>query len=296
METLDRRASAGTSSIEKPLDQISSSIDDYFIGFAITADIKTLFEKLNLRLALSKTKKSTNKEKDNELVRVLQLIQALRSKTIEQGCTEQEALASAKKVAELLDRYGLSLGEVEIREQTCEGIGIETGRRQRAPVDNCVPIIGAFCDCKVWNEKVISGAIRYVFFGLPADVKAAHYLYDIIARTFETATLRFRTDSVTFLGGNQRGAINSFQIGLADGICKKLRDMKKERDDFNRRSSGRDLVPLKSSVVEEELKKLGMNFKSKSVYRKRFVENDAYEAGHVAGQKFTPHHSVENLE
>ena len=72
--------------------------------------------------------------------------------------------------------------------------------------------------------------------------------------------------------------------------------MKKERDDVNLRSCGRDLVPLKSSIIDEELEKLGLNFRSKSVYRKQRVEHDAYEAGHIAGQKFTPHRGVENIE
>ena len=34
-------------------------------------------------------------------------IQALRAKTIDNGCTEDEALSAAAKVAELLDRYDL---------------------------------------------------------------------------------------------------------------------------------------------------------------------------------------------
>jgi len=295
METFERRASAGTSYIDNPLDRFSAIIAQELIDFVDVAEVKALFEKLRLKITISKAKSENNKDKETELTRVLMRIQALRSKTIEQGCTEQEALASAKKVAELLDRYGLSLGEVEIREQACEGVGIETGRRRRAPVDDCVPTLGAFCDCKVWSEKVANGAIRYVFFGLPADVKAAHYLYDIITRTFETETLRFRTDSTKYIGSSLRGSINSFQTGLAHGICKKLSSMKKERDDFNRRTSGRDLVPLKSSIVEEELEKLGMNFRSKSIYRKRNVDYDAYEAGHIAGQKFTPHNPAEGV-
>ena len=36
-------------------------------------------------------------------------IQGLRAKTTENGCTEAEALSAAAKVAELLDRYDLSL-------------------------------------------------------------------------------------------------------------------------------------------------------------------------------------------
>ena len=42
-------------------------------------------------------------------------IQGLRSKTTDNGCTEAEALLAAAKVAELLDRYDLSLTDIEIR-------------------------------------------------------------------------------------------------------------------------------------------------------------------------------------
>ena len=182
-----------------------------FIAAALDRDIsekrrrrnRVLFEDLRRTLGL---RAGANKSAGNaELARVLQRIQALRAKTVEQGCTEQEALASAKKVAELLDRYGLSLGEVEMRDQACEGVGIETGRRRRAPLDECVPTIGAFCDCKVWSEAAASGAIRYVFFGLPADVEAAHYLYDLVAVTFATETARFKEDDARLAPNARRG-------------------------------------------------------------------------------------------
>src|SRR6187401_3437396 len=47
-------------------------------------------------------------------------IQGLRSKTTDNGCTEAEALLAAAKVAELLDRYDLSLTDIEIRDAACE--------------------------------------------------------------------------------------------------------------------------------------------------------------------------------
>ena len=53
-------------------------------------------------------------------------IQGLRAKTIDNGCTESEALSAAAKVAELLDRYDLSLTDVEIREVPCERREYET--------------------------------------------------------------------------------------------------------------------------------------------------------------------------
>ena len=184
---------------------------------------------------------------DEDLARVIQRIQALRAKTVDQGCTEQEALASANKVAELLDRYGLSLSEIELRRQVCEGIGIDTERCRRGAFDSCVPGIASFCDCKVWTETAATGSIRYIFFGLPADVEAAHFLYDSIYVTFTTETAQFKTGTIygRLDPDERRKAINSFQIGLSHGIAGKLKSMKAERDVANKTSSGRDLVPLK---------------------------------------------------
>src|SRR5256885_439383 len=100
-------------------------------------------------------------------------IQALRAKTIENGCTESEALAAAAKVAELLDRYDLSLTDIEIRETPCEQRAFETQRKKRVPLDGCVGAIALFCDCRVWREKNAGGEARYVFFGLRTDVEVA---------------------------------------------------------------------------------------------------------------------------
>ena len=39
--------------------------------------------------------------------------QSLQNKTTANGCTEQEALHAAQKVAELLDKYGLSVEQLK---------------------------------------------------------------------------------------------------------------------------------------------------------------------------------------
>jgi hypothetical protein len=62
--------------------------------------------------------------------------------------------------------------------------------------------------------------------------------------------------------------------------------MKDQRVARNRQSSGRDLVPLKVSVIEEEMSKLGLSFQTHSQSRRKRVVADAFEAGKDAGQKF----------
>jgi len=76
-------------------------------------------------------------------------IQGLRFKTMENGCTEAETPSAAAKVAELLDRYDLSLTDVEIRHAPCEQREYETRRKKRIPLDDCIGAIANFCDCRV---------------------------------------------------------------------------------------------------------------------------------------------------
>ncbi|OAN51601.1 hypothetical protein A6A05_01645 [Magnetospirillum moscoviense] len=228
---------------------------------------------------------------DADLDRLIQRIQALRAKTVDQGCTEQEALAAAEKVAELLDRYGLSLSELDLRRQACEGVGIETTRRRTGPIDECTPSVAAFFDCRTWIEKNPAGLLRHVFFGLPADVEAAHYLYDLIEITFATETDRFKAGAVyaELHSSERRGGTNSFQVGLGHGIARKLHTLREEREAAMVRSTGRDLVPIKASVVDEELNRLGIKFTVKDRRAGRTVLTDAYEAGHEAADRFDIH-------
>jgi len=103
-------------------------------------------------------------------------IQGLRSKTTDNGCTEAEALLAAAKVAELLDRYDLSLTDVEIRDARCERREYETYRKKRIPLDDCVGAIANFCDCRVWREnepgrrgslRILRPSLRYRGRALP---------------------------------------------------------------------------------------------------------------------------------
>ena len=54
-----------------------------------------------------------------ELTRVKARIKALAEKTVSNGCTEAEAMAAAEMVGRLLERYVLSMEEIDIREERC---------------------------------------------------------------------------------------------------------------------------------------------------------------------------------
>jgi hypothetical protein len=216
-------------------------------------------------------------------------LQALRAKTIANGCTEEEALSAAAKVAELLDRHDLSISDLEMRAEACDRLEIATARKQRQPISAAIPAIAEFCDCKVWREKDADGRVRYVFFGLRPGLEMAQYVHDVIATAMQTAWDRYRAEN-RFIRArvDEKG---SFLFGMAVSIADKLAAMKAERDAVNRTGGGRDLVVVRHAIVEEEFTKLDLSLRRGRASGKR-VTLDAFEAGQSAGQGFALHPGV----
>ena len=284
LETVHRRASAGIRTSFETLDSLAAKLREGGARGEVPADAIAHFEEMCRRAKLAGSAK-TNKGNREELDKVLSRIQALRGKTVEQGCTEAEALLAAGKVAELLDQYGLTLSETGMKAQSCAGEGIETGRRRRSPLDECAGAIAGFCDCRTWYEMTPQGHIRHIFFGLPADVAGARYLYEKIEEAFETETAEFKRSELydSHPSAKRRSATTSFQAGLGHGICAKLNRLKAERAAAFRASGGRDLVPVKRDVIEDELAALGMRLKVLQTGRKNLLAT-AYKKGRVTGE------------
>jgi len=216
-------------------------------------------------------------------------LQALRAKTVSNGCTEEEALSAAAKVAELLDRHDLSISDLEIREEQCAQTVVDTNKKQRQPISVCVPAIAEFCDCKVWREKDENGRVRFVFFGLKPSLEMARYVYDIIAVAMQTAWVAY-SSSRRFIRytHDEKG---SFLFGMAVSIADKLTGMKTQRDEANRVSSGRDLVLVRQAIVETEFEKLTLNLRQGRASGKK-VAAEAFEAGQSAGRSLSIHPGI----
>ncbi|MBM3534662.1 MAG: DUF2786 domain-containing protein [Alphaproteobacteria bacterium] len=210
-------------------------------------------------------------------------IQALRAKTIANGCTEGEALAAAAKVAELLDRHDLSLGDVEMRAEPCRQLAFESPLKKRIPLDDCIGAVADFCNCRVWREKTPAGGTRHVFFGLGTDIEAAAALAALIdaAVRSELGCYKTTTEYRQFRHRDRDLANKSFMLGMVSSIADKLMAMKAQRDEA-KRGTGRELILLKTAVVDAALDKLGLTMREVPGVR-RMIAPEAYDAGDAAG-------------
>jgi hypothetical protein len=62
--------------------------------------------------------------------------------------------------------------------------------------------------------------------------------------------------------------------------------MQSARVASRRSASGRDLVPVKAAMVDEELAKLGLDLQRREVGRGRRLLPEAFTAGQAAGERF----------
>jgi hypothetical protein len=233
-----------------------------------------------------------------ELSRVKGRIKALTEKTVANGCTEAEAMAAADMVGRLLERYALSMDEIEIRTARCVQVEVPLGSQRRRPIDGCVPTIARFCDCKVWLARAATPdpetpyfdptrpGSRYVFFGFETDTALATYLFTVIDRAVITETSAFRQLNPHFRGVRLRQASSSFQHGVVARVSERLDAMHRAREAAVRaqRSTGTALILAKDRVVEDAFRETDVRLVSMNATGRRVIST-AFRAGWAAGER-----------
>lgn len=208
-------------------------------------------------------------DQQTEVSKVKARIRALAAKTVDRGCSEAEALAAAAKVGELLDIYGLSMSEVELREEAC----IERRLSAHGPGGTALrwllPALLRFCECRGWTD----GRHDIVLFGLEPDVQMAEYLLHVIDRALAFEEHRYR------LGPDYRAAtarhtpqsvLRSFRYGFGDRVAKRLDAMSEgrhrvqeaRREQAMGRTASTALVLAKEKKVEEGFRGLGVRLRT----------------------------------
>ncbi|MBD0273458.1 MAG: DUF2786 domain-containing protein, partial [Acetobacteraceae bacterium] len=161
-------------------------------------------------------------DQQTELSKVKVRIRALAAKTVERGCSEAEAMAAAAKVGELLDVYGLSMSEVELREEACVQRRAAFAGPARTALRWLYPALLRFCECRGWTD----GRQDFVLFGLEPDVQMAEWLLHVIARALAHEEARSRAGpAYAARRETPQAVLRSFRYGFADRLSKRLDEL-----------------------------------------------------------------------
>lgn len=206
--------------------------------------------------------------------RVKRIIRALQEKTEDRGCSEEEALAAAKKVGELLSEHDLEMDDIGVRAESADA----SKQIMRAADDFAGSIcvgIASLCDLVVWK----SGHGEFSFFGTEHDLALGCYLYEVCAEAMDIDWAKYME-----VHGYSMKKRASFRMGFAGRITERLREIKAERKAAQMKmSSATDLVVLKDQLVKAEFNKLGIKLHKGA--KKTIADMNAYTHGRAAGDR-----------
>lgn len=214
-------------------------------------------------------------------------ILALMAKTVDNGCTEEEAIAAAKKVQQLLHDYQLTLSDIQINESKCVEAEYEVLQKSDQMVWWALSSIGYFTDTKVWKHTDWDGYISYKFFGLEHDVMVAEYITKICDWAIINGGEAYKdTDRYKMASKRQRPRLKAdYQYGMACRLSERIRAMKREQQKRDIETTGRDLVIVKDQLVKSEFEKHGVSLRTTRKSSPRSVDSHAYGRGRADADK-----------
>lgn len=205
----------------------------------------------------------------------IQRIRALMAKTVANGCSESEAMAAAAKVSELMDRYGLTYSDFEIKQTRCRQRQA-TERRHDVILVACA--IARFCNCRHWLE---GGRIQY--FGLPVDVTIATYMTDLCRSAMDVGFKRFANSDLCPWDRDVRTLRKPFMVAMAYRLSERFDEMAASRARATT-ADGTSLVVVTNAVVEKQY--LALKLKLTPGRAPRFHNDaEAESAGRAAGDR-----------
>jgi hypothetical protein len=166
---------------------------------------------------------------------LLKKLQALLSKTVENGCTEAEAQAALAKVSALMEEHRISSAEIEAHTPGQSEYGGGYAFKGRTlpveyawaiePVEFAFGVKVVITRLKSKDTGRQSGA-GLIVFGTETACQAARWGFDFLSATFKDLWNRYR---IRFLVQEGEKARESYYAGLALGLMGRLRHEREMR-------------------------------------------------------------------
>lgn len=192
-------------------------------------------------------------------------IDALLSKTVENGATEEEAMAAMQKAMELIAKYQIDMTEKEAREQGAimSKISFKLPLAQFAAFE-ILYAVGQASGTRGFRI----GKENFYFVGLEEDVKFALWLIQSLALFAVNAVNEWWKSPDNYIpssqitGGERVRLKESFIKGFAGRVTVRVNEEKKKEKE--KATTGTALVVVKDAVITDFFKNNGINPKSKS--------------------------------
>lgn len=210
--------------------------------------------------------------------RIARIARALAAKTVENGCTEDEALAAAEQLAKVLGDHNMTMDEAAAREtpfkRHTETHEDGVGERLWKVADGIAFLTGA----RYWTSPSGFHPIAINFFGYEHEVDVARYLLEICARAMRGERGRLHRAYALLTESARRRRIVPYLDGMADSLRRRLKAMKPAAP------VGKGLVVLRDELVVKAMEAEGIKLDAQQERRSRAYA-ETYRAGVAAGER-----------
>jgi hypothetical protein len=200
--------------------------------------------------------------------KMLEKVKAILAKTMDNGCTEEEAMAALAKAKELMATYELTEADIEASEQE-QAIYHKTDMRDPYDIkERLYTAVGNFTRCKGVNGRKKNYGISFA--GLESDVIFATWLLDTLQRFIMRALRDFQKERAVKRIPNSNYTSASFVVGCQERIKEKLEALTMK-------------MPAKNQeIIAAVLAQNGVVLRKYNV-RGIEIDRNAYGKGHAAG-------------
>ena len=194
---------------------------------------------------------------------VLKKLRAFAQRTVENGCTEAEAIAAAEAMQKLQHEYNMTLTDADILDAEYVTEKMQLGNQRMHPVVGEVMGVAIFTSTKMYK----SGATLYIF-GEKHKVDNAIYLISTIQSAMELEFLNYRgTEAYLRETWYHHGQTirSSFMNGMAHRLYHRLLQMHKElmqQDATVSQTTGNSLVVMSDKALDDAFRKQNPNLRS----------------------------------
>lgn len=228
--------------------------------------------------------------------KVIKKIQALLSKTTENGASEHEAISAIKKAKELMKTHYLTTGDVMANKADDIIMVNVSGKFKGVNADAYFYYIG-----ELFDTKFFKNGREYSIYGYKTDVDLVKWFYDFINESIDRAVSEF-LKTETFKnkyasGVSKKTLTNTFVKGYVQGVATKLKVMLDEQVKYQmQNTTERGLIVSKMSVVTSDLyKKHGILLRNSSS-NVRLSDKETYNGGKQAGSQLNLNKPVSNAQ
>lgn len=185
------------------------------------------------------------------------LVKALLAKTVANGATEEEALSAAYKARELMQKYQLTMADIDVKKEGAAHVEREgfANSPEMQVILILYPVLGKFTECRAWQNH---GGYKVNFVGMASDVMFAEWLLDMLCEFVARNTKEYMKDYPRGNIGATKRAKVSFMIGCAERIRERL------YEEIERRPppvTGTGLVVVKDALIKDKMNEMGIHLR-----------------------------------